>query len=78
MYRKTPKNKYFFLENQNILDIGCGGGLLSESMAQFGGKVIGIDDSENSIQVSQNHLEQNSRQLKPNLMYKKCRIENLS
>lgn len=52
IHRKTPKNDYYFLEGLNVLDVGCGGGLLSESMAQVGGKVVGIDDSENSISVS--------------------------
>ena len=31
------------LKNKNVLDVGCGGGLLSESLFDFGAKVTGID-----------------------------------
>ena len=46
------KNKDKPLNNLNILDIGCGGGLLSEPMAGLGAKVIGIDASEKNINVA--------------------------
>ncbi|WP_395877405.1 bifunctional 2-polyprenyl-6-hydroxyphenol methylase/3-demethylubiquinol 3-O-methyltransferase UbiG [Ehrlichia muris] len=39
----------------SVLDIGCGGGLLSESMARFGMKVLGIDASEESIGIAKAH-----------------------
>ena len=38
-----------FLDGLNILDIGCGGGLISEPMARLGGTVTGIDASEKNI-----------------------------
>jgi len=38
-----------------ILDIGCGGGVLSEAMAQLGYDVIGVDVSERNIRVAQHH-----------------------
>ena len=41
-----------------ILDIGCGGGLLSEPMARLGAKVVGIDPAERNISVAQLHAEQ--------------------
>ena len=40
-----------------ILDVGCGGGLLSEPMARLGAKVTGIDASENNIKVAKAHLK---------------------
>ena len=41
----------------SLLDIGCGGGILSESMARVGMKVTGIDVCEESIKVAQSHAE---------------------
>lgn len=40
-----------------ILDIGCGGGLLSEPMARMGAQVIGADASETNIEVAKIHAE---------------------
>ena len=52
------KNNY--LKNLNILDIGCGGGLISEPMARLGGKVTGIDASEKNIRIAQLHAKKNN------------------
>jgi 2-polyprenyl-6-hydroxyphenyl methylase / 3-demethylubiquinone-9 3-methyltransferase len=41
-----------------ILDIGCGGGLLSEPMARLGAEVVGADAAEGNIPVAQLHAEQ--------------------
>jgi 2-polyprenyl-6-hydroxyphenyl methylase / 3-demethylubiquinone-9 3-methyltransferase len=41
-----------------LLDIGCGGGLLSEPMARLGAEVIGADAAERNIPVAQLHAEQ--------------------
>lgn len=43
------------LAGLRILDIGCGGGLLSEALAQLGAEVTGIDGSEVSVQVAKAH-----------------------
>lgn len=43
-------------QNKNIVDVGCGGGLLSEAMAQKGGKVLGIDLSSDLLEVARLHL----------------------
>jgi 2-polyprenyl-6-hydroxyphenyl methylase/3-demethylubiquinone-9 3-methyltransferase len=56
------------LEGLNILDIGCGGGLISEPMARLGGKVTGIDASEKNIKVAKIHSEKNK--LKINFLNK--------
>ena len=50
------KNKnYLPFDNINFLDVGCGGGLLSESLTRLGGNVTAIDPSENSINEAQKH-----------------------
>ena len=41
-----------------ILDIGCGGGLLSEPMARLGATVVGADAAERNIPVARIHAEQ--------------------
>lgn len=43
------------LAGKQVLDVGCGGGILSESMAQRGAQVTGIDLAEKSLQVAQLH-----------------------
>ena len=44
------------LAGKEALDIGCGGGILSEAMARLGAKVTGIDLSEKPLKVAQLHL----------------------
>ncbi len=44
------------LEGKRILDIGCGGGILSESLANEGAIVVGIDLAEASLEVAKLHL----------------------
>ena len=44
------------LKNLNILDIGCGGGLLSEPMSRLGGNVTGIDPSIKNIKIAKARL----------------------
>lgn len=43
------------LQGLEILDIGCGGGILSESMARLGARVTGIDVVERNIQIARDH-----------------------
>ena len=58
-YFKIKKDKVNFLEGLNILDIGCGGGLISEPMARLGANVTGIDASEKNINVAKLHSKKN-------------------
>ncbi|OAD21560.1 3-demethylubiquinone-9 3-O-methyltransferase, partial [Candidatus Thiomargarita nelsonii] len=44
------------LADKNVLDVGCGGGILSESMAQRGANVTGIDMGEAPLSVAKLHL----------------------
>ncbi len=48
----------------SILDIGCGGGLLSEPMAKLGAEVVGIDASNKNIQVAKYHLKKSKLKIK--------------
>lgn len=48
----------FWLLDQKTLDIGCGGGLLSEALTRVGGKVTGVDASAAGIAVAKKHADQ--------------------
>ena len=52
------------LEKVKILDIGCGGGLLSEPMCRLGADVTGIDASSKNISVAKLHAKQNHLNIK--------------
>ena len=53
-------NKNKPLNKINILDIGCGGGLLSEPMSRLGAHVVGIDASEKNIKIAKMHAVKNN------------------
>lgn len=48
------------LSGKNVIDIGCGGGILTESMAKIGATVTGIDMSEAALSVAQLHLHESN------------------
>ena len=54
------KNKKKPLDKINILDIGCGGGLLSEPMTRLGANVTGIDASSKNINIAKHHAKKNN------------------
>ena len=54
------KSKTKPLINLNILDLGCGGGLLSEPMSRLGANVTGIDPSEKNIKIAKLHAKKNN------------------
>ena len=56
--KKTP------LKNIKILDIGCGGGLLSEPMCRLGAEVTAIDASKKNIGVAKLHSKKNKLKIK--------------
>ncbi len=61
MDRDLTKDHPF--EGLRILDIGCGGGLLSEPMARLGATVVGADAAERNIPVAQLHAEQSGLEI---------------
>jgi 2-polyprenyl-6-hydroxyphenyl methylase/3-demethylubiquinone-9 3-methyltransferase len=46
-----------------VLDVGCGGGILAESMAALGAQVKGIDLSEKALKVAMLHLFESRREV---------------
>ncbi|MBD1164727.1 bifunctional 2-polyprenyl-6-hydroxyphenol methylase/3-demethylubiquinol 3-O-methyltransferase UbiG [Pelagibacterales bacterium SAG-MED13] len=56
--KKKPLNKI------KILDIGCGGGLLSEPMCRMGADVTGIDASSKNIEIAKLHAKKNNLKIK--------------
>ena len=57
-FKITDKKSNLF-EGLKVLDIGCGGGLMSEPMARLGAEVTGIDASEKNIKIAKTHSEKN-------------------
>jgi 2-polyprenyl-6-hydroxyphenyl methylase/3-demethylubiquinone-9 3-methyltransferase len=52
------------LNGKKVLDIGCGGGILSEELCKHGAKVTGIDSSSKSISIAEQHAKQNNYDIK--------------
>ena len=57
------KNKTKPLDRIDILDIGCGGGLLSEPMQKLGANVTGIDASIKNIKIAKLHAKKNGLEI---------------
>ncbi len=72
-YFKIKDDKPLPLNNLKILDIGCGGGLISEPMSRLGANVTGIDASYKNINVAKLHAAKN----KLNINYKNLEPEKL-
>lgn len=63
------------LQGKDVVDVGCGGGILSDSMARRGAKVLGIDLSTKALKVAQLHaLEAQT----PNITYREVSAEELA
>ena len=62
------------LAGKRVLDVGCGGGILSEAMAGLGASVTGIDLSDRALQVAQLHLLES----KAGVTYRKAAVEALA
>ena len=57
-YKLNGTNNLF--NKLKLLDIGCGGGLLSEPMCRLGAKVTGIDASKKNIEIAKYHSKKNN------------------
>lgn len=63
------------LKGKRVLDVGCGGGILADSMARKGAQVLGIDLAEKALKVAQLHaLEADT----PNVEYRGVSAEALA
>jgi len=62
------------LFGKSIVDIGCGGGILAESMAKLGAKVIGIDMAHASLQIATLH----ALETQTNVQYQKITAEEFA
>lgn len=61
-------NSHAPLAGENVIDIGCGGGILAESMAKKGANVTGIDLSEKALQVADLHSLESGVQVRYELI----------
>ena len=61
-FNKTGKT--LPLQGLKFLDIGCGGGLISEPMSRLGANVTGIDASEKNIKIAKAHAQKNNLNIK--------------
>src|SRR3990172_10693503 len=43
------------IKDKSIIDVGCGGGILTEALAQNGARVTGIDLARDSIHIAEQH-----------------------
>lgn len=63
------------LQGKRVLDVGCGGGILADSMARRGAQVLGIDLATRALRVAQLHaLEAGT----PNVSYREVSVEVLA
>lgn len=62
------------LNGMKVLDAGCGGGILSESMAQAGAKVTGIDMAESVLNIARLHAMESGVEIE----YRKVPVESLA
>ena len=63
------------LKDMSILDVGCGGGILAESLARLGANVTAIDPSKENIKVAKNHSKKDS--WTSNINYQQASIEDI-
>jgi 2-polyprenyl-6-hydroxyphenyl methylase/3-demethylubiquinone-9 3-methyltransferase len=68
------RNRADGLEGKLILDVGCGGGILSESMAHVGADVTGIDMGDANLTIAKMHLYESGEKV----TYKKITVEELA
>ena len=62
------------LNNKDILDVGCGGGILSEGLSKAGARVVGIDMADKALNVAKLHLHESQL----DITYEKSSAEDFS
>jgi len=67
-------DRFADLADKTVLDVGCGGGILSESMAGLKANVTGIDLSDKALQVAKLHLLESGKQVN----YRKIAVEAMA
>ncbi|MEI7457144.1 MAG: bifunctional 2-polyprenyl-6-hydroxyphenol methylase/3-demethylubiquinol 3-O-methyltransferase UbiG [Nitrosomonadales bacterium] len=67
-------DRHASIAGKTVLDVGCGGGILSESMATLNANVTGIDLSDKALQVAKLHLLESGKQVN----YRKIPVEDLA
>ena len=70
-FKLNPKSEKP-LKNINVLDLGCGGGLLAEPIKRLGANITGVDASKKNIEVAKIH----SKEMNLNINYINCSPEN--
>ena len=63
------------LAGKRVLDVGCGGGILADSMARKGASVLGIDLASKALRVAQLHALE---AMTPNIEYREVSVESLA
>lgn len=66
------------LEGVTLLDMGCGGGLLSEPLSKMGADVLGVDASEVNVNVARTHAEKSGALVSGKLEYRATTAEELA
>lgn len=66
--------KHVEIKDKNVLDIGCGGGILTESLAHAGANTTGIDMSEAAIHIAKQHAEKSGLHIE----YQQIRSEDFA
>ncbi len=66
-------NKRVNLIGKKVLDVGCGGGILSESLSELGAEVTAVDASDKTIKIAKAH----ARKIDSNVIYKNITTEDL-
>ena len=63
------------LKDLEVLDVGCGGGILAEALARLGARVTAIDPSADNIRVAESHSAKDA--MTSSISYKNCTIEEM-
>jgi 2-polyprenyl-6-hydroxyphenyl methylase/3-demethylubiquinone-9 3-methyltransferase len=72
--RLTYVQKHTEISGKNVLDMGCGGGILTEALAKAGAITTGIDMSDDAINIAKKHAEKSALAIH----YEKIRIEDFA